>query len=209
MIFPNKKCIIPLLIVALPLMAMMPWKAKKLRGYFPLTEGSMWQYNLFSHVEYHVVIHDSIFCAGDTMINGKRYAVIAGKKNEKVFPSGYWRFEKTALYRYHTTQKHDVLFADFSKHRGEVSTCISDSLDYTVRVLSTDTTYKIPERRKISWSDQPPERLPYAHVYCVEWTEKKRADTVILFFKQQVGLVGLKMGNGEELYLNSWVVERR
>jgi len=203
--------------VALPLMAMLPWKVKKLRNYFPMNDESMWQYNVFSRTDHELTVRDSIFCKGDTLINGKRYVVFADKHSKLSqrgnwytnFPAGYWRFDKTRLYRYHTNQKHDVLFADFSKRTGEQSEYATDTLLYTVRVLSTDTMYRIPMRIKIHTSDEPFEPEPFLHTYCVEWSEKKSTERVILFFKEGVGLVGLKMASRDELYLHAYAVRSK
>jgi hypothetical protein len=208
MFFPKKKVIVTL-VLAIPLMAMMPWKVKKLRSYFPLTKGSGWQYNVFSRTDNQLTTQDSIYCNGDTMINNSRYMTIAGKKSERIFPAGYWRFEKTKLFRYNTNTKRDVVFADFSKRKGEEVIYTSDTLVYNARVLSTDTTYAAPYPWKVNSSDEPILPRTFTHTYCVEWTVSNSHDTVILFFQQGTGLVGVKMAGGEELYLNSEVVKRR
>lgn len=204
-LLPHKKSLFALLIIALPLMAMLPWKTKRLQSYFPLREGSMWQYNVYSPTDHQLDVHDSIFSSGDTLINRKRYVLIEGGKNGRVFPEGYWRFEKTKLYRYHTIKKCDVLFADFSLQKSGSSNYTSDSL-HTAHVLSADTTYTTPRWGKASLSDEVIGPITFTHVYCVEWTEQDNAERVILFFRQDVGLVGLKMSSGDELYLNGWAM---
>lgn len=189
-------------------MAMMPWKLKKLRSYFPLAKGCVWQYNLYNPVDHHVTINDSIFRKDDTTINGKRYVTIAATKAPQIFPAGYWRFDKAILYRYHTIKKRDVLFADFSKIEGQRSEYANDSI-YTARVLSRDTSYTVPGTWKVNTSDEPMLLTTYTNVYCVEWSEKNNSEQVIVFFKQGVGLVGMKMAGGEELYLQGYVVKKR
>lgn len=195
---------------AVPLLAMLPWKERKLQQYFPLTDGSWWEYAQYDTWQRELTLHDSIVCKGDTLIGGKQYQNIARGKSYSGFPSGYYRFEGTAVYRYNQKSGHEYLLADFSEEKGTTHEVTQDTISATFSVRNTDTTFVLIMSRIQLLNDTAvtKETITYDHTYCTEWKGLNPQYPVYMYFKKEIGLVGVEIGRHEVIYLRKWHVNK-
>lgn len=151
--FRQNKQIFLWLLFVIPLMAMFPWKKKKLQSYFPLTKGSWWEYWQYTPSDREYFMMPGMTITGDTTLNGKQYRVRATAEKNSAMWAGYWRFSGTKLYQNRLNYKEEILQVDFNAREGTKRAIHRDTLYYNLVVLNTDTVFEALD-------------TTFAHVYC-------------------------------------------
>lgn len=180
--------------ILFPCMAMWPWKSSTRKNYFPLTEGSWWEYTSYDLRDRERTTGQRRRCIGDTLVNGKTWMVLTFKHDTSSRENSLFRWEGKKILKYNTELRREDVQADFLMKRGDTLATTLDTLPYTMTVLSTDTTFTY-------------DQYTYEHTWCLRYATRGSNESNYLFFKKGIGLVGAWLGPDYVSYLTDWKIQ--